>query len=79
MRHHPVCGDCLGVQERRLIVEGVVDEADVVGWRNQATAAINVAVAQAQGEAEPDPATEDWSAWSSRDLATKPIERGPLA
>jgi hypothetical protein len=67
------------VQERRLIVENVVSEADVIGWRNEATAAINAAVAQAQGEPEPDPATEDWSAWSSRDLSVTPIERGPLA
>ncbi len=67
--------DCLSVQERRLMVEKLVSEADIIGWRNEVTAEINLAVGQAQGEAEPDPAQEDWSAWSSRDLARTLIDR----
>ncbi len=61
-------GDCLSLYEEKLVRTGVINQADAVSWRNEVTAAINAAVAQALAEPQPDPASEDWTALSSRRL-----------
>ncbi|MBA3685969.1 MAG: thiamine pyrophosphate-dependent dehydrogenase E1 component subunit alpha [Planctomycetes bacterium] len=61
-------GDCLTLYEQTLVRSSVIASADAVAWRNEATEAINGAVAQASGEPQPDPAQEDWNALSSKRL-----------
>jgi len=68
-------GDCLTLAEHRLLAAKEITDADLVAWRNDATTRINAAIAQAMAEPQPDPADEDWSAYSERDLATRLIDR----
>jgi len=68
-------GDCLTLYERKLAGAGLITEADGVAWRNEVTAEINAAIQQALGEAQPDPAQEDWRALSTRDLASELMPR----
>lgn len=62
-------GDCLQLAERTLIKSGVIDEAGVRQLWDEARSEINLVVQQAMSEPTPDPATEDWYALSTRDLA----------
>jgi pyruvate dehydrogenase E1 component alpha subunit/2-oxoisovalerate dehydrogenase E1 component alpha subunit len=68
-------GDCLALTEKKLLREKAVSETDLVSWRNDATTAINDAIAQAMSEPTPDPAKEDWCAYSERHLKDALIDR----
>ncbi len=61
-------GDCVPLAEARLIAEGVLDAASAAAVWDDCRAQVVAAVDQALTEPEPDPAVEDWSARSIRDL-----------
>jgi pyruvate dehydrogenase E1 component alpha subunit/2-oxoisovalerate dehydrogenase E1 component alpha subunit len=61
-------GDCLQLSEKTLKLQGVADEAAIAALWQDARTQIDAAIEQAKGEPDPDPATEDWCAWSARDL-----------
>ena len=63
--------DCLARYERTLTASGIASEADLIALRNEVTSQINQAVQQASGEAQPDPASEEWRALVTTDLATR--------
>lgn len=56
--------DPLKVAERQLLAAGWLTEDEVAGILSECTDEVQRSVAQAQREAAPDPATEDWSATS---------------
>lgn len=68
-------GDCLALAEKKLLKEKLVSEADIISWRNEATTAINEAINQAMSEPVPDPAQEDWCAYSERNLKDALVDR----
>ena len=53
---------------RTLVQQGVLDQARISALREAARAQVEAAVEQARGEAQPDPAREDWTALCERDL-----------
>lgn len=61
-------GDCLQLYERTLIREGLLTADGAASVREEARAQVEAAVEQARGEPQPDPAAEDWSARSEKDL-----------
>jgi pyruvate dehydrogenase E1 component alpha subunit/2-oxoisovalerate dehydrogenase E1 component alpha subunit len=60
--------DCLSVAESHLLETGWADQKGVEGWRTEASARVEEAVAKVQREAGPDPFKEDWYALSSKHL-----------
>lgn len=61
-------GDCIQLSEKTLRVQGVIDEAAVAAMWDDARRQVEAAVEQTKTEPDPDPATEDWCAYSVRDL-----------
>lgn len=61
-------GDCVLKAEACLIAEGLLNTASAAAIWDSCRAEVVAAVDQALGEPEPDPAVEDWSARSVRDL-----------
>ena len=61
--------DCLSRYEATLTASGVVLEADLIAWRNQATDEIRAAFQSAKAEAEANPSQEDWKCLASEHLA----------
>ena len=71
-------GDCLTLSEKKLLAEKLVTPAELAAWRDEATASITKAIEQTMTEPFPDPAKEDWCAYSERNLSERLIDRGPL-
>lgn len=61
-------GDCLQLYERTLIQQGVISADGAASIREEARQRVDEAVEQARGEPQPDPAAEDWTARSEKDL-----------
>ena len=61
-------GDCLPLTERTLKNQGVIDEAGLAKLWDEARQISQRAYEQASSEPEPDPAQEDWCAYSARNL-----------
>lgn len=60
--------DCLVVAQDTMLARGWVDAETLDSWKRDSIAQVEEAVAHAQREPSPDPATEDWCALSSRAL-----------
>jgi len=69
LRDGPVGRDCLQLAQTRALGAGWLTEGELQGWRDEASAAVESAVAQAQREPAPDPFREEWLALASRHLA----------
>ena len=69
MRASAVGGDCLKLARQQILTRELGRPADLDAWRAKAVAQVDAAVATVQSEAPPDPAREDWSALSTRELA----------
>jgi pyruvate dehydrogenase E1 component alpha subunit/2-oxoisovalerate dehydrogenase E1 component alpha subunit len=65
-------GDCLELVQARLKAEGLATAAELAAWWEESRAQVQAAIDQAKGEPDPDPAEEDWSAVSVRDLFVEP-------
>lgn len=61
-------GDCLQLHERTLTQQGILDVAAIAAMRDEARTQVEAAVEQARAEPQPDPAAEEWTARSERDL-----------
>ncbi len=72
LRASAVGGDCLKLARQQILTRGWAETADLDAWRAKAVAQIDAAVATAQAEAPPDPAREDWTALSTRELSDNP-------
>jgi acetoin:2,6-dichlorophenolindophenol oxidoreductase subunit alpha len=68
MKGQPFARDCLTVAEQTIIESSLLDPHTLAGWRNDAVAQVDEAVATAQKEAVPEADKEDWCALSTRDL-----------
>jgi len=60
--------DCLQVAEEILIGRGWATAADLAGWRHDAQAQIEAALAEVQRDPQPDPYQETWTAIASEGL-----------
>ncbi|MBA2480389.1 MAG: thiamine pyrophosphate-dependent dehydrogenase E1 component subunit alpha [Planctomycetes bacterium] len=61
-------GDCIQLDSNTLKVQGILTDADIERIWDDARTRIAAAVEQAMHEPDPDPAQEDWTAYSERDL-----------
>lgn len=61
--------DCLKVAEEHLLASKWADHETLSGWKKEAEAQVETAVAQAQREPAPDPYQEDWCALAARHLS----------
>jgi len=68
MKGQPFARDCLKVAEQTIIESNLLDPDTLAGWRNDAVAQVDEAVATAQKEAVPEADKEDWCALSTRYL-----------
>jgi len=68
MKRQPFARDCLKVAEHTIIESNLLDSETLAGWRKDAVAQVDEAVAAAQKEAVPEGDKEDWCALSTRDL-----------
>ncbi len=60
--------DCLDVAEEQLVEYGIMTEEEISAFRVQAAEEVQAAVAKAQQEPVPDPYTEEWQAFASKQL-----------
>jgi TPP-dependent pyruvate/acetoin dehydrogenase alpha subunit len=68
IKREPFAQDCLKRTEKTILDLNLADAETLQAWRHEATVKVEEAVATAQKEAAPDPAEEDWSAISTREL-----------
>jgi pyruvate dehydrogenase E1 component alpha subunit/2-oxoisovalerate dehydrogenase E1 component alpha subunit len=68
MKRQPFARDCLKVAEQTIIESNLLDPETLAGWRKDAAAQVDEAVATAQKEAVPEADKEDWCALSNREL-----------
>lgn len=68
LKQSPLGRDCLQVAERQLLDRNWADERALTGWRQEAVAKVEEAVAKVQRESAPDPYKEDWYTLSSKHL-----------
>src|SRR5881409_2666437 len=68
IKREPFARDCLKVTEQTIVDLKLVDSETLAGWRRDAAAQVDEAIAAAQQEAAPEAAKEDWCALSTRDL-----------
>jgi pyruvate dehydrogenase E1 component alpha subunit/2-oxoisovalerate dehydrogenase E1 component alpha subunit len=68
LRKEHVGRDCLPVAAAMLVDKGFVTEEQLSGWRDEAELEVDETAARVLREPEPDPADEDWSAISTREL-----------
>jgi pyruvate dehydrogenase E1 component alpha subunit/2-oxoisovalerate dehydrogenase E1 component alpha subunit len=68
LKQSAVGRDCLEVAEEQLIDSRWADGDTIAGWRAEAVAKVEEAVAKVQRESGPDPYKEDWYALSSKHL-----------
>jgi pyruvate dehydrogenase E1 component alpha subunit/2-oxoisovalerate dehydrogenase E1 component alpha subunit len=68
LKQSAVGRDCLEVAEEQLIDSRWADGNTIAGWRAEAVAKVEEAVAKVQRESAPDPYKEDWYALSSKHL-----------
>ena len=66
LRASAVGGDCVRLARQQIVNRGWATPEELESWRADAAAQIDRALAQAQSEAAPNPAQEDWSALSTR-------------
>ncbi len=60
--------DCLEVAPKKMITDGVIDQAGVDALWSAVKEEITQAYERIRNEPAPDPNDEDWTAWSSTDL-----------
>ena len=65
LRASAVGGDCVKLARQQILTRGWATAAELDAWRAKASAQVEAAVFTAQSEAAPDPAREDWSAFST--------------
>jgi len=70
LRKSPLGRDCMEVAEHQLLSTGLITEAELLAWREEATEDVQAAVAQAQQEPAPDPFADDWTVYASKEIAT---------
>lgn len=68
LKQSAVGRDCLEVAGEQLIDSRWADQDTIAGWRAEAVAKVEEAVAKVQRESAPDPYKEDWYALSSKHL-----------
>jgi pyruvate dehydrogenase E1 component alpha subunit/2-oxoisovalerate dehydrogenase E1 component alpha subunit len=68
MKRQPFARDCLKVAEQTLTEQNLADASTIAGWRKEAAAQVDEAVATAQKEAPPEANKEEWRALSTRGL-----------
>jgi pyruvate dehydrogenase E1 component alpha subunit/2-oxoisovalerate dehydrogenase E1 component alpha subunit len=68
MKSQPFARDCLKVAEQTITEQSLVDAETLVGWRKEAAAQVDEAIATAQKEAPPEADKEEWWALSTREL-----------
>src|SRR5438128_6692481 len=68
VKRQPFARDCLKVAEQTIIDLNLIDAETLAGWRKEAAAQVDEAIATAQKEAVPEGDKEDWCAISTRDL-----------
>jgi TPP-dependent pyruvate/acetoin dehydrogenase alpha subunit len=72
IKREPFAQDCLKVAEKLIVDRHLIDGKTLQGWREEAAAKVEEAIATAQKEAAPDPENEDWCAISQPELADQP-------
>ena len=70
LRKSPVGRDCMDVAESQLLSTGLITEAELLAWKEEAAEEVQAAVAQAQQEPAPDPFADDWTVYASKEIAT---------
>jgi TPP-dependent pyruvate/acetoin dehydrogenase alpha subunit len=60
--------DCVKAAEQELLTQGWADSGSLALWRAEAVEKVDLAVAQVQREAGPDPYEEDWCALATKEL-----------
>jgi TPP-dependent pyruvate/acetoin dehydrogenase alpha subunit len=68
MKRQPFARDCLRVAEQTITELNLVDAETLAGWRKEAAAQVDEAIATAQKEAPPEANKEEWWALSTREL-----------
>jgi pyruvate dehydrogenase E1 component alpha subunit/2-oxoisovalerate dehydrogenase E1 component alpha subunit len=61
-------GDCIQLTEKALTVQAITDEGAIASIWADARAQVDAALTQARQEPDADPAEDDWSAYSVKDL-----------
>lgn len=67
-RKQHVGRDCLTAAAEMLVTEGLATEEQLAGWRDEVELEVDETAARVQREPEPDPAEEEWTALSTREL-----------
>ena len=78
LRDQPCGGDCNELAANTLIDRNWASESDIAGWRSDAIARVEEAIASAQGDPVPNPYNESWQALATRHLcegASQPSHR----
>ena len=60
----------MDVAESQLLSTGLITEAELLAWKEEAAEEVQAAVAQAQQEPAPDPFADDWTVYASKEIAT---------
>ena len=68
IKREPFARDCLKVAEQTIADLHLLDAETLAGWRKDAAAQVDEAIATAQKEAPPEADKEDWCAISTREL-----------
>jgi pyruvate dehydrogenase E1 component alpha subunit/2-oxoisovalerate dehydrogenase E1 component alpha subunit len=68
IKREPFARDCLKVAEQTITDLNLLDAETLAGWRKDAAAQVDEAIATAQKEAPPESDKEDWCAISTREL-----------
>lgn len=78
MKRQPFARDCLKVAEETIINQKLASPETLAGWRKEAVAQVEEAIAMAQKEPVPEGNKEDWCALSTRDLLDHPNDEEGL-
>ena len=68
LRKQPVGRDCVAFAADVIVASGWAEAADVARWREDLKTEVDATANRVLREPEPDPAEEDWSALSTREL-----------
>ncbi len=72
LRTSALGGDCVKLARQHILSNDWASVADLDAWRARCVSQVDAAFATASSEPPPDPAREDWSALSTRRLASDP-------
>jgi len=68
LKKAPVGQDCLAVCESFIVTQGWATQDEIAEWRREAKEEVDDTASKVRREAAPDPADEEWTAISTRNL-----------